>query len=61
MNSTDNDVCKLPFYMAEISENGNVYPCCPRFINFLPMATYLKLILKIFGFQKRQISLRQIY
>ncbi len=27
-------VCKSPFYLAEISENGEVFPCCPRYINF---------------------------
>lgn len=34
MNSTNDKVCYLPFYMAEISDNGNVYPCCPRFVDF---------------------------
>ena len=34
MNNTNKDICYMPFYMAEISENGNVYPCCPRFIDF---------------------------
>ena len=34
MISKDDEVCYLPFYMAEISDNGNVYPCCPRFVDF---------------------------
>lgn len=26
--------CYSPFYMAEISNTGDVFPCCPRYINF---------------------------
>lgn len=26
--------CISPFSLAEISANGNVYPCCPRYIGF---------------------------
>ncbi|MBQ8886506.1 MAG: SPASM domain-containing protein [Candidatus Gastranaerophilales bacterium] len=35
MNNTQNEkYCFAPFYMAEISSTGDVYPCCPQYINF---------------------------
>ncbi|MBE7704866.1 MAG: hypothetical protein E7Z90_03520 [Cyanobacteria bacterium SIG29] len=42
MFSENNKVCYMPFYMAEISEDGNVYPCCPRFVDFFSFGNLLK-------------------
>ena len=42
MNSTNDKVCYLPFYMAEISDDGNVYPCCPRFVDFYSFGNLLE-------------------